>query len=116
MNTNPDTSAPVRVEPLTPAEQAMLQCWHEHVRSYSPNLRRYNPEVHLLRRKLLYYLMTEDLIEYYKQQGVPQYSATALDRMGIRPSTLKVWRDQWGRTWRKYGCSRIFRFSKNIVE
>ena len=53
-------------DPLTPAEMAMLQFWHEYVRRYSPGACRYVPDVHCIHRTKLFYLMTEDLIEHYK--------------------------------------------------
>ena len=90
------------MEQLTPAEMAILMCWHDFVRSYSPQLRRYDPLRHTIaNRKKLYYFMTEDLIEYFKVNDVPCYSAEAIKKMGMSPSTLKSGRDKWGKMWRK---------------
>ena len=94
------TNAP-HVEPLTPAEMAMLQFWHEYVRRYSPGACRYVPDVHCINRTKLFYLMTEDLIEHYKTSGVPCYSSRAGQLMGVSVGSLKNWRDNWGRLWRR---------------
>ena len=87
---------------LKPAELALLKFWRSYVPSYDPRKRQYSPTVHTIaNRTMLYYFMTEDLIEYFKDRDVPQYSATALLLMKVSPSTLKSWRDKWGTTWRK---------------
>jgi len=89
-------------EILKPAEKALLKFWRSYVPSYDPRKRQYSPTVHTIpNRTMLYYFMTEDLIEYFKDRDVPQYSATALLLMKVSPSTLKSWRDKWGTTWRK---------------
>jgi len=82
---------------LTIAEKAVLAFWHKYVRSYSPNARRYEPEVHTLNRVRLYYLMTEDLIEYLKAEGISNYTEVALNRMTVTSGTLTNWRKQWGK-------------------
>ena len=87
---------------LTKAEEAVLRSWRSYVPSVNPNLRRYEERDHTIKdRKMLYYFMLEDLIEYFKQNDVPQYSATALRLMRVSASTHKTWRDQWGKLWRK---------------
>ena len=89
-------------EVLKPAEKALLKFWREYVPSYDPRKRQYSPTVHTIaNRTMMYYFMTEDLIEYFKNHDVPQYSSTALLLMKVNPSTLKSWRDKWGTTWRK---------------
>lgn len=82
---------------LSIAEQAMLAFWHDYVRSYSPHLRRYDPAVHTLNRTRLFYLMTEDMIEYLKECGVSNYTEVALNRMDVTSGTLTNWRQRWGR-------------------
>ena len=102
MNKHPNLSAIGRCQdPLTPAEMAMLQFWHEYVRRYSPGACRYVPDVHSINRTKLFYLMTEDLIEHYKTSGVPCYSSRAGQLMGVSVGSLKNWRDIWGRLWRR---------------
>ena len=87
---------------LSPAEIALLKFWRSYVPSYDPRKNQYLADVHTFpNRTMVYYFMTEDLIEYFKQCDVPQYSATALLRMKVSPSTLKSWRDQGGKMWRK---------------
>ena len=87
---------------LTKAEEAVLRSWRSYVPSVNPNLRRYDERDHTIKnRTRLYYFMLEDLIEYFKQNKVPQYSATALRLMGVSASTHKTWRDKWGKIWRK---------------
>ena len=88
-------------DPLTPAEMAVLQFWHEYVRRYSPGACRYVPDVHCIHRTKLFYLMTEDLIEHYKTSGVPRYSSRAGQLMGVSVGSLKNWRDIWGKLWRR---------------
>ena len=85
------------MEQLTPAEMAILMCWHEYVRSYSPHARRYDPEVHTINRTRLIYLMTEDMIEYLKECGVSNYTEVALNRMNVTSGTLTNWRAKWGK-------------------
>ena len=82
---------------LSVAEKAMLAFWHEYMRSYSPHARRYNPEVHTINRTRLFYLMTEDMIEYLKECGVPNYTEVALNRMNVTSGTLTNWRAKWGK-------------------
>lgn len=102
MNKHPNLSAIDRCQdPLTPAEMAMLQFWHEYVRRYSPAACRYVPDVHCIHRTKLFYLMTEDLIEHYKTSGVPCYSSRAGQLMGVSVGSLKNWRDIWGKLWRR---------------
>lgn len=84
---------------LSIAEQAMLSFWHDYVRSYSPNARRYDPEVHTLNRTRLFYLMTEDLIAYFDKCDIPRATGQALALMQVSSSTLAEWRKQWWRTW-----------------
>ena len=87
---------------LKPAEKALLKFWRSYVPSYDPRKRQYMTDVHSFpHRTMVYYFMTEDLIEYFKNHDVPQYSSTALLLMKVSPSTLKSWRDKWGTTWRK---------------
>ncbi|MBQ7530816.1 MAG: hypothetical protein IJT12_03850 [Paludibacteraceae bacterium] len=82
---------------LSVAEKAMLAFWHDYVRSYSPNARRYDPGVHTLNRTRLFYLMTEDMIEYLKECGVSNYTEVALNLMGVTSGTLTNWRAKWGK-------------------
>ena len=87
---------------LQQAEAALLSFWRSYVPGYDPRKRQYHPDVHsIANRTMLYYFMTEDLIEYFRRTDVPQYSATALHLMHVSPSTLKSWRDKWGPIWRK---------------
>lgn len=88
------------MEALTLAEKATLQFWHKHVRSYSPTLRRYDPQVHTINRTMLYYFMTEDLMEYLKECGIVNYTEEALLLMHVSSGTLTNWRKKWGKTWR----------------
>ena len=85
---------------ITMAEQATLQFWHNYVRSYSPNLRRYNSQVHTINKTMLHYFMTEDLIEFFKESGMPNYTEEALLLMHVSSGTLTNWRKKWGKTWR----------------
>lgn len=86
-------------DPMTPAEMAVLQFWHEYVRRYSPSSCRFVADVHRIDRAKLIYLMTEDLIEHYKTCGAPRYSGRARAQMGVSVGSLKNWRDQWSRLW-----------------
>ena len=87
---------------LTPAEVALLKFWHNHVRSYSPDARRYDSAVHTISdRVMMYYFMTEDLIEYLKSCKISNYTEVALNQMGVTSGTLTNWRKKWGTTWRK---------------
>ena len=90
------------MDKLTVAMEAMLRFWHYHVRSYSPNLRQYDSSSHAIRdRTMMYYFMTEDLIEYFKVSKISNYTEVALYQMGVTSGTLTNWRKKWGTTWRK---------------
>lgn len=100
MNKHPNLFAIGRCQdPLTPAEMAMLQFWHEYVRRYSPTSCRFVADVYRIDRTKLFYLMAEDLIEHYKTCGAPRYSGRARVQMGVSVGSLKNWRDQWSRLW-----------------
>ena len=87
---------------LLKAEEALLMFWHNHVHSYSPNLRRYDSSVHSIRdRTMMYYFMTEELIEHFKVSKIPNFTEVALNQMGVTSGTLTNWRKKWGTTWRK---------------
>ena len=88
------------MEALTLAEKATLRFWHGYVRSYSPTLRRYEPQVHTINRTMLYYFMTEDLMEYLKECGIVNYTEEALLLMHVSSETLTNWSKKWGKTWR----------------
>ena len=83
-----------------PAEHALLKYWHAYVSSYSPTSRQYTRDVHTISsRSRLYYMLTEELIEYFKQSGISDYTNRALRCMGVRSSTLSDWRAKWRREW-----------------
>ena len=87
---------------LQKAEMALLLFWHNHVHSYSPNLRQYDSSVHAIRdRTMIYYFMTEDLIEYFKVCNISNFTEVALNQMGVTSGTLTNWRKKWGTLWRK---------------
>ena len=88
-------------EVLKPAEKALLKFWRSYVPSYDPRKRQYSPTEHTIpNRTMLYYFMTEDLIEYFKQNKVPDFTGKALGLMHVQSSTLSVWRKKWGHNWR----------------
>ena len=86
---------------LKPAEVALLKFWRSYVPCDSPQRRRYDSNNHTIaNRTMLYYFMTEDLIEYFKLNKVPDFTGKALGLMHVQSSTLSVWRKKWGHTWR----------------
>lgn len=87
---------------LTKAEEAMLRSWRSYVPSVNPNLRRYDERDHTITdRKMLYYFMLEDLIEYFRKCELYGSVNLALRLMHVQSSTLADWRAKWHKSWRK---------------
>ena len=90
-----------RIE-LSKAEIALLKFWRSYVPSFDPNKRQYMPEVHSIEnRTMVYYFMTEDLIEYFRKCNIPGAVGRALSLMHVQSSTLAEWRKMWRSTWAK---------------
>lgn len=86
---------------LTVAEVAMLKFWRNYVPCFDPTKRQYLPEVHSIEhRTMLYYFITEDLIEYFRVNKIHGSVGYALNLMHVQSSTLAEWRAKWGDLWR----------------
>ena len=91
---------------LKPAEVALLKFWRSYVLSFDPTRRQYCADVHTIEhRTMLYYFMTEDLIEYFRVNEIHGSVGYALDLMHVRSSTLAEWRAKWGDLWRNLQLS-----------
>lgn len=79
---------------LSEAEMAIFYFWREYIRSHSS---------HSVRPSLLFYLMAEELIDYYNQlpdnQRPPRPSEYALMGIGTTSGALSKWRAKWHKIW-----------------
>ena len=79
---------------LTSAEKAILYFWHGYIRACS---------VTSVRPSLVYYLMTEMLIEYNMQlpddKRPERPVENAVMRIGTTSGALSKWRKKWQTTW-----------------
>ena len=79
---------------LSEAERAIFCFWRDYIRSH-PN--------HFVRPALLYYLMAEELIEYFyllPEGKRPQRpSEYALMDIGTTSGALSKWRAKWHKIW-----------------